>query len=66
MGLARTDFIRWILDETWTLDKMIELSEGVYRDLVGDGVKSKGDQFGFVAANTQSQPLVWGCRDHRH
>lgn len=46
-GFGANGLYQMVLDETWTLDKMIELSEGVYRDLDGDGVKSKGDQFGF-------------------
>ena len=45
----------------WTLDKMISLSAGTYDDLDRDGKKSDGDRYGFVCANTQSQPIIWGC-----
>ena len=45
----------------WTLDKMISLCAGTYDDLDLDGKKSDGDRFGFICANTQSQPIVWGC-----
>lgn len=50
-----------VLDGDWTLDKMMELCEGVYSDTDGDNVKSKGDTFGYIACNTQSQPIIWGC-----
>lgn len=50
-----------VLDGDWTLDKMMELCEGVYSDTDGDTVKSKGDTFGYIACNTQSQPIIWGC-----
>ena len=49
------------LSGKWTLDKMIEWSQGVYADLDSDGKKSDADRYGFLAANTQSQPIVWGC-----
>ena len=32
----------------WTIDKLFEMSEGVYNDLDGDGKKSLGDRFGTV------------------
>lgn len=32
----------------WTLDKLIELSSGVYVDFDGDGRKSPGDRYGFT------------------
>lgn len=60
-NIGSNNLYQMVIDGSWTLDKMIELTKGVYRDLDGDTVKSSGDQYGFVAANTQSQPLVWGC-----
>lgn len=33
-------------DNKWTIEKMFEMSEGVYNDLDGDGKKSIGDRFG--------------------
>lgn len=40
----------------WTLDKLIELSKGVYRDDNGDNIVNYGDRFGF-----QSIDLHFDC-----
>lgn len=60
-GTSVDKMYQMVLDGEWTIDKMIELTEGVYFDSNGDGVSGNEDTFGFIAANTQSQPLVWGC-----
>lgn len=36
-----------VLNKTWTLDKLIEMTSNVYQDLDGNGKKSEGDFFGF-------------------
>ncbi|MBE6658657.1 MAG: hypothetical protein E7604_09460 [Ruminococcaceae bacterium] len=38
----------------WTLDKYIELTEGMYVDLNGDGMKSPEDQFGSTVQGVRS------------
>lgn len=42
------------------MDKMFELSTGVYQDLDGDGVKSEGDQFGMYTTKLHSDAFLWG------
>lgn len=44
-GLA--DPTEYVLNHTWTLDKLIEMSSNVYNDLDGNGKVSEGDFFGF-------------------
>ena len=41
-----------VLDGKWTLDKMIELSAGTYKDVDGDGTENKGDHFGCYLGST--------------
>ena len=40
------DLYELVTEGKWTLDKMITLSENVYKDLNNDGKKNKGDRFG--------------------
>lgn len=37
-----------VFEGDWTLDKMAELSEGVYRDLNGDGKRDRSDQYAVI------------------
>ena len=37
-----------VLDGKWTLDKLNEITKGLYQDLNGDGIKDTGDFFGLV------------------
>lgn len=60
-NISLDDLYALVNDGKWTLDKMIELSTGVYKDLDNDGKKSDADQYGYVASNTQSQVLIWGA-----
>ncbi|MBO5702087.1 MAG: extracellular solute-binding protein [Clostridia bacterium] len=41
------DPIQFVDDKTWTIDKLIELSTGLYSDLDQDGAQSDNDQYGF-------------------
>ena len=50
-----------VLDGTWTLDKMVELSSGVYSDLNGDGVKGIDDRYGLLCHITYSDSLYFGA-----
>ncbi len=45
---------------TWTLDKMISMSEGVYQDINGDGKKDLGDVYGFETHITYVDPFYFG------
>jgi len=51
-----TDIYQIVKDGQWTLDKLIELSKGVYLDMNGDNAVSYGDRFGF-----QSIDLHFDC-----
>ena len=44
--LASTEYLDF--DQPWWSDSLIEMSQGVYSDLDGDGKKSTGDRFGTV------------------
>lgn len=50
-----------VLNGKWTLNKMIELSVGSYKDINGDGIQGDEDQYGYMGQTTQVQPLFWGC-----
>lgn len=45
---------------TWTYDKLIEMSTGVYLDLDKDNTKSDGDQFGQAAYTLHIDSYLWG------
>ena len=45
--LGLTDPTEYVLDKTWTLDKLIEMSSNRYSDKDGDGQLSEGDFYGF-------------------
>ena len=48
-----------VLDGSWTLDKMIAMSDGVYSDLDGNSKKNEADQFGFCADAVQLQAVFY-------
>jgi ABC-type sugar transport system, periplasmic component len=37
-----------VANKTWTIDKLIEMAKGTSKDLNGDSVRDKNDQFGFL------------------
>ena len=43
----------------WTLDKLIEMSTGVYSDLNGNGTKDSDDRFGFECYNVYVDPFYF-------
>lgn len=47
-------------DGLWTLDKMIELSTGVYLELDGDNVPGEGDRYGIVVTSVHFDPFYAG------
>jgi len=56
-----------VLDGDWTLDKMDELTKGLYKDVNGDGKPDVGDMYGFATTtgnyvdalyNAFDQPIV--------
>lgn len=44
-----TDPTEYVLNKTWTLDKLMEMTAGVYEDLDGDSKRSAGDFYGFTS-----------------
>ncbi len=44
----------------WTLDKFIELTDGVYLEKDGDNVPSEGDRYGVVVTNVHFDPFYAG------
>lgn len=43
------DPVKFVDDHTWTIDKLIEMSKGVYIDSDTDGSASEGDTYGFCS-----------------
>lgn len=48
-----------VRDGSWTLDKLIELSEGIYVDLNGDGRKTVEDQYGYTTHSVWSDAFFF-------
>jgi len=46
-----------VVSGEWTLDKMIEMTQGTYTDVNANGESDEGDQFGFVIDAVQVQAL---------
>ncbi len=44
-----TDMYEYVYDGTWTIDKLLTLTSGMYSDLNGDGKADKDDQYGLLA-----------------
>ncbi len=49
---------------TWTLDKMSEMSSGVYVDINGDGVKGFEDRLGYITYAIYVDPYFFSCGLH--
>ncbi len=49
---------------TWTLDKMSEMSSGVYVDINGDGVKGFEDRLGYITYSIYVDPYFFSCGLH--
>ena len=42
------DLYQLVIDDEWTLDKLLTLAEGIYKDLNGDSQRDRDDQFGLM------------------
>jgi len=40
---------QYVYDGTWTIDKLMEITKGVNKDLNGDGIMNQDDQWGFMS-----------------
>ena len=49
---------------TWTLDKMSEMSSGVYVDLNGDGIKGFEDRLGYITYSIYVDPYFFSTGLH--
>ena len=49
----------FVLDGSWTLDKMISMTPGIYSDLDANSKKNEADQFGFCADAVQLQAVFY-------
>lgn len=54
------DLYKLVRDGEWTLDKMIELCEGTYRDLDGNNEKNDADHYGFATTDLHYDALFTG------
>ncbi len=54
-----TDPLEAVQNGTWTIEYQTALTEGMYRDLNGDGKSDAGDAFGFVSGNYTSCDCYW-------
>ncbi|MBQ9777838.1 MAG: hypothetical protein IJW22_02825 [Clostridia bacterium] len=55
---------KMVREGTWTLDEMIELTTGRYRDADNDNVQSTKDYFGFQAMDYVAESFFFGCNMH--
>jgi hypothetical protein len=49
-----------VYDGTWTIDKLMEITKGVNKDLDGDGVMTEYDQWGFMSQHEFALHLFEG------
>ena len=49
-----------VREGTWTFDKMLEMSTGIYQDVNGDGTKDVGDIYGLGTHSTYVDPFYFG------
>lgn len=52
------DFYQLVDDGKWTLDKLLEVTKGVYKDLNGDGSRDVEDQYGFESYKVYTRNYV--------
>ncbi|NLB15436.1 MAG: hypothetical protein GX827_01320 [Clostridiales bacterium] len=58
------DPYKLVLDGKWTIDKLLEMINGTYVDLNGNGKADKEDQFGIMTASDQMNTLYYGTGSH--
>lgn len=55
-----TNPVEYVNEGTWTIDKLIEMSDGVYRDLNGNGNTDSEDMYGFVLTSWHNDAFYTG------
>ena len=53
------DVYNYVLEKTWTFDKFREIIDQCYRDLNGNGVFDKNDQYGHIANDWWGPNIAW-------
>ncbi|MCQ2427742.1 MAG: hypothetical protein MJ137_04990 [Clostridia bacterium] len=61
LDLGLEDPVKYVDAKTWTLDKMISMTKGLYVDLDNDGKISVGDQYGFGSEFYHTDALYFGA-----
>ena len=59
-----TDPTEYVLNGTWTIDKMIEMTNGLYQDLNGDGKADPNDQYGLTSLDYHNEAFHTGADLH--
>ncbi len=58
------DFYGIVNDGSWTIDKVTEISKGIYRDINGDGAKDVDDLYGMTLwSRTPLNAFLWAFGD---
>ena len=57
------DLYQMVRTGDWTIDKAIELSKGVYRDVNGDGWAGPDDQFGYITDYENTADAIFSFFD---
>ena len=62
------DLYQLVRDGEWTIDKCIELTKGLYRDMNGDNWPGQEDQYGYITLYTNTidaMPIQFGLQSTR-
>lgn len=59
-----TDPTEYVLKGTWTIDKMIEMTTGLYQDLNGDGKADPEDRYGLTTLEYHNEAFHTGADLH--
>ncbi len=59
-----TDPTEYVLNGTWTLDKMIEMTNGLYQDLNADGKADPEDRYGLTTLEYHNEAFHTGADLH--
>ena len=54
------DPAKLVLENKWTYDKFIEMCQGTYEDLNGNGLKDVGDKYGYMSSGIHVDPWFYG------
>ena len=55
---------QFVKDGSWTIDKFMKMSDGIYNDINGDGVRNFEDNLGFCAYGIYTDAFFFGAGLH--